>query len=110
MREAEGDYVQKTLHLMDDRICEWEGLPVLHSWTAVFSDHCINLLLHFLCTGQYKRYLKPIILKQVKDYLAFKHNVFRIGKLGSTLYVWVFNQHTEAISDSGASGFCSCQK
>lgn len=65
MREAEGDYVQKALHLVDDCICEWEGLPVLHSGTLIFSDHCINLLLHFLCTGQNKRYLQPIIFKQV---------------------------------------------
>jgi len=29
---------------------------------------------------------------------------------GPTLYVWVFDQHTEGISDGGAGGFCSCQE
>lgn len=52
MREAEGDDVQETLHLMDDCICEGEGLPVLHFGTTVLGNHIIYLLLHFLCTGQ----------------------------------------------------------
>lgn len=56
MRQAEGDYVQKTLHFMDDCICEGEGFPVLHFGTAVLSNHSVDLLLHFLCTGQSKKY------------------------------------------------------
>lgn len=54
MRETEGDYVQETLDFMDDCVCEGEGFPVLHSGTAVLSNHSVNLLLHFLCTGQRK--------------------------------------------------------
>lgn len=110
MREAEGNYIQKTLHLMDDCICEREGLPVLHSGTTILSNHSINLLLHFLCTGQSKKYLHSAIIKQVQNYSVLDHNVFRTGKLRSTLYVGVFDQHTEGISDGGAGGFCSCQE
>lgn len=54
--EAEWDYVQKTLHLMDDCICVGERLPVLHYGTTVRSNHTINLLLHFFCTQQSKKY------------------------------------------------------
>lgn len=48
VRKAEGGDVQKTLHLMDDGICEREGLPVLHVGAAFSSNHIVNLLLHFL--------------------------------------------------------------
>ena len=54
MREAEGDDVQETLHLVDDSICEGEGLPVLHFGAAV-SDHAVDFLLHLFCTREIRR-------------------------------------------------------
>lgn len=66
VREAEGDDVQETLHLMDDCVCEGEGLPVLHVGTKVLSNHSVNLLLHLLCTVQSKTYVHSVNVNVIR--------------------------------------------
>lgn len=76
MRQAEGDYVQKTLHLMYDGIGERQGLPVLHFGTMILSHHIINLLLHFLCAGERENIPRQSVNEEDKHLLG--HMTFRI--------------------------------
>ena len=54
------------------------------------------------------------VIRQTQDYSVLDHYVTgKITKISvfvvrvPTLYVGVFDQHTEAISDGAAGGFCS---
>lgn len=60
MRQAEGDYVQQTLHLVDDCIYERQGLPILHFGTIILFQYSVNLPLHFLCAEKKRRNMKKI--------------------------------------------------
>lgn len=73
MRQAEGDYVQKTLHLMDDSICEWQGLPVFHFGTTVLSHQVINIPLHFLCAGERENIQENVSIGRIIIDLATSH-------------------------------------
>lgn len=76
MRQAEGDYVQKTLHLMDDSICERQALPVFHFGTTVLSHHVIDLPLHFLCAGGRENVQENLSIGRIIIDLATSHLEF----------------------------------
>lgn len=55
VRYIHGGNVKETLDFVKDRICEGEGLPVLHIRTTLPSNHSVNLLLNFLFRKQKKQ-------------------------------------------------------